>query len=67
MPKNQRATTYRRSRVRIVFVVLMILLIAAALVGACTVFFRVEFVEVDGNERYSDEQILEAALRQFRF
>ena len=47
MPKKQRETTYRRSRVRIVFVVLMILLIAVALVGACTVFFRVEFVEVD--------------------
>ena len=61
MPMNQRETTYRRSRVRIVFVVLMILLIAAALVGACTVFFRVEFVEVEGNAHYSREQILEAA------
>ena len=28
---------------------------------ACTVFFRVEFVEVEGNARYSEEQILEAA------
>ena len=61
MARKQKETTYRRSRGRIVFVVLMVLLIAAALVGACTVFFRVEFVEVEGNARYSEEQILDAA------
>ena len=61
MAKKQKETTYRRSRGRIVFVILMVLLIAAALVGACTVFFRVEFVEVEGNARYSEEQILDAA------
>ena len=61
MAKKNKETTYRRSRGRIILVVLMALLIAAALVEACTVFFRVEFVEVEGNERYSEEQILEAA------
>ena len=61
MAKKNKETAYRRNRGRIVFLVLMVLLIAVALVGACTVFFRVEFVEVEGNARYSEEQILEAA------
>ena len=61
MAKKNKETAYRRNRGRIVFLVLMVLLIAVALVGACTVFFRVEFVEVEGNARYSQEQILEAA------
>ena len=61
MARKHKETTYRRNRGRIVFLVLMVLLIAAALVGACTVFFRVEFVEVEGNERYTEEEILAAA------
>jgi len=61
MAKKHKEATYHRSRGRIVLVVLMVLLIAVALVGACTVFFRVEFVEVEGNERYTEEQILAAA------
>ncbi len=48
MAKKNKETAYRRNRGRIVFLVL-------------TVFFRVEFVEVEGNARYSEEQILEAA------
>lgn len=38
--------------------VLSVLLILAAIVAGSIVFFRVDTVEVEGNERYSDEEIV---------
>lgn len=61
MANRQTAAKYRKSRTGIVYLIVIILLIAAALVLACTVFFRVESVTVEGNQRYSQEQILSVA------
>jgi cell division protein FtsQ len=46
---------------RIALGVILGLVIVVSLVGACTVFFRVESVQVEGNERYSLEQVLGTA------
>ena len=61
MAKKQKETTYRKGRNGAILLVLMILLIALSLVLACTVFFRVETVRIEGNARYSEEQILAVA------
>ena len=40
---------------------LSILLVVAAVIMACVVFFRVNTVEVTGNLRYTTEEIIEAS------
>ena len=55
MAKERKETKYRKRRTSILCGIL------AVLVTACTVFFRVESVAVEGNERYSAEEILAAA------
>ena len=45
----------------VLYAAVAVVLIAASLVAACTVFFRVESVTVEGNERYSTEEILSVA------
>jgi len=52
--KNKR---YRRGRLTIVSRILSFAVICAAIVAALILFFKVESVEITGNERYSDEQI----------
>ena len=58
MAKKEKERRYRKRRGGIAYTILAVLLIAASVVAACTVFFRVEEVTVEGNERYSQEQIL---------
>ena len=61
MAKKEIERRYRKRRGGIAYTILAVLLIAASVVAACTVFFRVEEVTVEGNERYSQEQILSVA------
>lgn len=51
----------RRGRFSFLYKVLSILLVAAAVVVACVVFFRVNSVEVVGNVRYTAQEIIEAS------
>ena len=51
----------RRGRFRGLYKVLSILLVAAAVVVACVVFFRVNSIEVAGNVRYTASEIIEAS------
>lgn len=61
MAKERKETKYRKRRTSILCGILAVLVSAVAVVLACTVFFRVESVAVEGNERYSAEEILAAA------
>lgn len=61
MAKERKETKYRKRRTSILCGILAVLVSAVAVVTACTVFFRVESVAVEGNERYSAEEILAAA------
>lgn len=63
MAKKQKdkETKSRKGKAGVVYGLVMIILIAVSVVLACTVFFRVEEVEVEGNDRYSVEQILTVA------
>ena len=58
MAKKQKETKYRTVRGGILYGILTALLVAVSVVLACTVFFRVEEVTVEGCERYSAEQVL---------
>ena len=51
----------RRGRFRGLYKVLSILIVAAAVVMACVVFFRVNSIEVTGNVRYTAVEIIEAS------
>lgn len=51
----------RRGRFGGLYKVLSVLLIAAAVIVACVVFFRVNTIEVAGNVRYTAEEIIEAS------
>lgn len=51
----------RRGRFGFLYKVLCVLLILAAIVGGCIVFFRVENIEITGSTVYSDEEIIAAA------
>ena len=59
--KTEKTVKYHRRRGGILYAAVAVVLIAASLVAACTVFFRVESVTVEGNERYSTEEILSVA------
>lgn len=61
MAKKEKAVNYHKRRGGKVYTVLAAVLIAASMVAACTVFFRVESVTMEGNERYSSEEILSHA------
>ena len=51
----------RRGRFGFLYKLLSILVVFAALLVGCVVFFRVNQVTVTGNERYSDQQIIDAS------
>lgn len=51
----------RRGRLRGLYQFLTVLLAAAAVIVACVVFFRVNEVEVEGNGRYTAEEVVEAS------
>ena len=59
--KKTKDARYSKRRKGLFFALLATLLIAVSVVGACTVFFQVETVTVTGNERYSEQQILDVA------
>lgn len=59
--KKDKAARGRRGRAGMVYVSLMTVLMAVSIVLACTVFFRVEKVEVEGIARYTQEEILAVA------
>ena len=64
MPRySHRSRTRRRNRGRFgpLFKLLCVLGVVVALTGGATVFFRVETVEVTGNQRYTQEEIVEAS------
>ena len=51
----------RKSRAGLIFAVITVIVSAAAIVLACTAFFRVENIEVNGESRYSPEEIIDAS------
>ena len=51
----------RRGRFSGLYKVLSILLVAAAIIVACVVFFRVNSIEVEGNVRYTAQEIADAS------
>ncbi len=51
----------RRGRFGGLYKVLSVLLIAAAVITACVVFFRVNGIQVEGNVRYTPEEIIAAS------
>lgn len=57
--KHQRKN--RRVRFGWLYGVISALLILAAVVGGCIVFFRVDTIEVQGNSRYTQQEIVEAS------
>lgn len=61
--RSSRSRTHRRNRGRFgpLFKLLCVLAVVVALTGGATVFFRVETVEVTGNQRYTREEIIEAS------
>lgn len=61
MAKKQKEPKQSKGKAGGIYVVLMAVLIVVSMILACTVFFRVEYVAVDGNERYSVEQVQAAA------
>ena len=66
MPRHsQRSRTRRRNRGRFgpLFKLLCLIALIVALTGGATVFFRVERVVVEGNQRYTQEEIIAAALK----
>lgn len=63
MGQYQRKHQRKNHRVRFgwLYGVISALLILAAVIGGCIVFFRVDTVEVQGNSRYTQEEIVEAS------
>ena len=63
MARQRRHARSRRRRGRFsgLYKALSVMLVAAAVVLACVVFFRVNSVEVSGNVRYTAEEIIEAS------
>ncbi|MEG2118784.1 MAG: FtsQ-type POTRA domain-containing protein, partial [Pseudoflavonifractor sp.] len=63
MAARKRGRKRRRSRGRFGFLykLLSAVLILAAIIGGCIVFFRVGHVEVSGQARYTQQQIVAAA------
>lgn len=61
MPQQRRHKSRRRSRGRFpgLYKAASAVLILAAVVAACAVFFRVEEIQVTGNARYTAQQIVE--------
>lgn len=58
--RSRRNRRYRRSRLTVPLRILSFLLICGAIVAALILFFRVRTITVEGNERYSDQEILDA-------
>ena len=60
-PRRHRVRRRRRGRFSSLYRILSVLLVAAALTVACVVFFRVNEVTVEGGQRYTAQEIIEAS------
>ena len=61
MAAKRRNRRRRRGRASFPLRLLCLIVVVAAIVGALTMFFRIDTIVVEGNERYTEEQIIEAA------
>ena len=61
MAAKRRNRRRRRGRASFPLRLLSLIIVIAAIVGALTMFFRIDTIVVQGNARYTDEQIIEAA------
>lgn len=59
MARRRRNKRYRRSRLTVPLRILSFLLICGAIAAALILFFKVQTVIVDGNERYTDQEVLD--------
>lgn len=59
--RNRRGQRRNRGRFGFLYKLLSFVLILAAIIVGCAVFFRVDKVEVSGQVRYTQEQIVQAA------
>ena len=53
--------TKRRGRFRFLYKLISLVVVAAAMVTACVIFFRVNEVRVEGNSHYTPQEIIEAS------
>lgn len=53
--------TKRRGRFRFLYKLISLVVVAAAMVTACVIFFRVNEVRVEGNSHYTAQEIIEAS------
>ena len=61
MASKRRNRRRRRGRASFPLRLLCLAIVIAAFLGALTMFFRIDMIVVEGNERYTEEQIIEAA------
>ena len=61
MASKRRNRRRRRGRASFPLRLLCLAVVIAAFLGALTMFFRIDMIVVEGNERYTEEQIIEAA------
>ena len=61
MAAKRRNRRRRRGRASFLLRLLSLIIVVAAIVAALTMFFRIDTIVVEGNERYTDEHIIEAA------
>lgn len=61
MASKRRNRRRRRGRASFPLRLLCLAVVIAAFLGALTMFFRINMIVVEGNERYTEEQIIEAA------
>ena len=59
--RRRRRPPHRAGRFLGVYIFLSVILITAVVVAGCIVFFKVNQFEVQGNDRYSKEQVVEAS------
>ena len=59
--RSNRGRRRNRGRFGFLYKLLSVVVILAAIIVGCVVFFRVDNIEVEGNSRYSAGQIIEAA------
>ena len=59
MARRRRNKRYRRGRLTVLLRFFSFVLICAAIVTALILFFRVETVEITGNQRYTTEEVVE--------
>lgn len=64
--RRRRGRQRNRGRFGGLYKLLSLVLILAAIVAGCTVFFRVDEIRVSGQERYTEEEIVQAAGVELR-